>query len=281
MTRRAPSRQGDSVVQLDEGQRLVAQTVREFVEREVIPVASDMERRDEYPDQLVETMKALGLFGLNIPDEYGGSEMDYTSFAIVFEELARGWMGLAGILGAHLVLCDVLVRYGTDEQKRRFLPRLARGEPRGGLCLSEPDAGKSPPLRIRQLHAAKVAAEHATDPVVSCQAFVHERVVRGHQIEGIAVLADDAGKKQLRLAREGLPQIVVEIRKDVRVRSNPLQVPQLQPLPGEVADERVGARIGQHALDLLRQDPGPMKPLLTGHGQQLIVRNAAPQEERE
>jgi alkylation response protein AidB-like acyl-CoA dehydrogenase len=129
------------VVQLDEGQRLVAQTVREFVEREVIPVASDMERRDEYPDQLVETMKALGLFGLNIPDEYGGSEMDYTTFAIVFEELARGWMGLAGILGAHLVLCDVLVRYGTDEQKRQFLPRLARGEPRGGICLSEPDAG--------------------------------------------------------------------------------------------------------------------------------------------
>jgi alkylation response protein AidB-like acyl-CoA dehydrogenase len=129
------------VVQLDEAQRLVAQTVREFVEREVIPVASDMEHRDEYPDALVETMKALGLFGLNIPDEYGGNEVDYTTFAIVFEELSRGWMGLAGILGAHLVLCDVLVRYGTDEQKRRFLPPLAKGEPRGGICLSEPNAG--------------------------------------------------------------------------------------------------------------------------------------------
>jgi alkylation response protein AidB-like acyl-CoA dehydrogenase len=129
------------VVHLNEDQRLVAQTVREFVDREVIPVASEMEHRDEYPDRLVETMKALGLFGLNIPDEYGGNEVDYTTFAIVFEELSRGWMGLAGILGTHLVLCDVLVRYGTDEQKRRFLPRLARGEPRGGICLSEPDAG--------------------------------------------------------------------------------------------------------------------------------------------
>jgi alkylation response protein AidB-like acyl-CoA dehydrogenase len=129
------------VVHLNEDQRLVAQTVREFVDREVIPVASGMEHRDEYPDGLVETMKALGLFGLNIPDEYGGNEVDYTTFAIVFEELSRGWMGLAGILGTHLVLCDVLVRYGTDEQKRRFLPRLARGEPRGGICLSEPDAG--------------------------------------------------------------------------------------------------------------------------------------------
>ena len=127
--------------QLDEGQRLVARTVREFVDREVIPVASAMEHRDEYPDGLVETMKTLGLFGLNVPEEYGGNEVDYTTFAIVFEELARGWMGLAGILGAHLVLCDVLVRFGTDAQKQQFLPRLAKGEPRGGICLSEPNAG--------------------------------------------------------------------------------------------------------------------------------------------
>ena len=129
------------MAQLDEGQRLVARTVREFVDREVIPVASAMEHRDEYPDGLVETMKTLGLFGLNVPEEYGGNEVDYTTFAIVFEELARGWMGLAGILGAHLVLCDVLVRFGTDAQKQQYLPRLARGEPRGGICLSEPNAG--------------------------------------------------------------------------------------------------------------------------------------------
>jgi alkylation response protein AidB-like acyl-CoA dehydrogenase len=126
---------------LTEDQRLVAKTVKEFVERDVLPVASEMEHRDEYPEALVETMKAMGLFGLNIPETYGGSDVDYTTFAIVFEELSRGWMGLAGILGAHLVLCDVLVRFGTDEQKRRFLPRLAKGEPRGGICLSEPGAG--------------------------------------------------------------------------------------------------------------------------------------------
>jgi alkylation response protein AidB-like acyl-CoA dehydrogenase len=129
------------VFELDDDQRLVAQTVREFVDREVIPVASQMEHRDEYPEQLVETMKALGLFGLNIPDQYGGNQVNYTTFAIVFEELSRGWMGLAGILGTHLVLTDVLVQYGTEEQKERFLPRLAKGEPRGGICLSEPNAG--------------------------------------------------------------------------------------------------------------------------------------------
>jgi alkylation response protein AidB-like acyl-CoA dehydrogenase len=124
-----------------EGHRLVAQTVREFVEREVIPVASRMERAGEYPDRLVDTMKTLGLFGLNIPEAYGGHDVDYTTFAIVFEELARGWLGLAGVLGTHLVLSDVLLRYGTDDQKQRFLPRMATGEVRGAICLSEPGAG--------------------------------------------------------------------------------------------------------------------------------------------
>jgi len=129
------------VADLAEDQRLVVNTIREFVERDVVPVASDMEHRGEYPHALVETMKELGLFGLNIPEEYGGNPVDYTTFAVVFEELSRGWMALAGIIGTHLVLSDVLVRYGTDEQKRQFLPRLARGEPRGGICLSEPNAG--------------------------------------------------------------------------------------------------------------------------------------------
>ena len=129
------------MLELDDNQRLVARTVREFVDREVIPVASTMEHHDEYPDALVETMKALGLFGINTPEAYGGTDVDYTTFAIVFEELSRGWMGLAGILGTHLVLCDVLAQYGTEDQKRRFLPRLAKGEPRAGICLSEPNAG--------------------------------------------------------------------------------------------------------------------------------------------
>jgi alkylation response protein AidB-like acyl-CoA dehydrogenase len=126
---------------IDHDRELVVQTVREFVERDVLPVASELEHRGEYPHALVETMKTLGLFGLNIPEEYGGTPVDYTTFAMIFEELTRGWMALAGIIGSHLVLCDVLVRYGTEDQKRRFLPRLAKGEPRGGIALSEPNAG--------------------------------------------------------------------------------------------------------------------------------------------
>ncbi|HEV8145490.1 MAG TPA: acyl-CoA dehydrogenase family protein [Bryobacteraceae bacterium] len=129
------------MVDSSEEQRLILRTVREFVDREVIPVASAMEHRDEYPHALADQMQKMGLFGLNTPEEFGGTEVDYVTFARIFTELARGWLGLAGIVGTHLVLCDVLVRYATDEQKRRFLPGLASGDCRGGICLSEPGAG--------------------------------------------------------------------------------------------------------------------------------------------
>ncbi len=120
---------------------LIVNTVRRFVDQEVLPVASAMEHRNEYPHQLVEEMRKMGLFGLNVPEEYGGANVDYTTFAMVFEELSKGWLGLAGVIGTHSVLCDVLVRFGTEEQKRRFLPGLASGERRGGICLSEANAG--------------------------------------------------------------------------------------------------------------------------------------------
>jgi alkylation response protein AidB-like acyl-CoA dehydrogenase len=120
---------------------LIVRTVREFIDREVLPVASEMERHDTYPEALVATMGRLGLFGLNIPDEYGGADAAYTTFAAVFEELARAWLGLSGILATHLVLCDILKSFGTPEQKQRFLPVLAQGETRGALCLSETEAG--------------------------------------------------------------------------------------------------------------------------------------------
>ena len=116
-------------------------TVRQFVDKEVVPVASAMEHRNEYPHALVAEMRKMGLFGLNVPEQYGGAEIDFTTFAMIFEELSRGWLGLAGVIGTHSVLCDVLIRFGTEEQKQRFLPGLASGERRGGICLSEPGAG--------------------------------------------------------------------------------------------------------------------------------------------
>lgn len=129
------------VRKLSNEQELIVGTVRQFVDKEVIPVASEMEHRNEYPHDLVEQMKKIGLFGLNVPEEYGGADVDYATFAMVFEELSRGWLGLAGVIGTHSVLCDVLNRFGTDDQKQRFLPGLASGERRGGICLSESNAG--------------------------------------------------------------------------------------------------------------------------------------------
>jgi alkylation response protein AidB-like acyl-CoA dehydrogenase len=129
-----------TTTQTDE-QRLILSTVRQFVEKEVIPVASAMEHRDEYPHALVSQMKEMGLFGLNIPEAYGGSGVNTTILAMIFEEISRGWLGLAGILGSNSVMCDVIARFGTEAQKERYLPSMAAGEKRGGICLTESNAG--------------------------------------------------------------------------------------------------------------------------------------------
>jgi alkylation response protein AidB-like acyl-CoA dehydrogenase len=126
---------------LNTEQELIIGTVRKFVENEVIPVASELDHRNEYPVELIRQMQEMGLFGLNIPEDYGGAGVDTTTFAMVFEEISRGWLGLAGVIGSNSVMCDVVVRFATDEQKRRFLPVMATGAKRGGICLTESNAG--------------------------------------------------------------------------------------------------------------------------------------------
>jgi alkylation response protein AidB-like acyl-CoA dehydrogenase len=125
----------------DKLQQHIIANVRQFVERHVLPVASQLEHRDEYPHEIVAGMKELGLFGCNVPEAYGGLALSYTTFAMVIEELARGWMSIVGPIGTHSVICDIIHRFGTEEQKRAYLPGLANGERRGGLALSEADAG--------------------------------------------------------------------------------------------------------------------------------------------
>lgn len=115
--------------------------VRRFVAREVIPVASELEHADRYPEAIVEQMKRLGLFGVTIPEEYGGLGLDLLTYIGVVEELAYGWMSLSGVVNTHTIAAYLLVHHGTEEQKRRWLPRLATGELRGCLSLSEADAG--------------------------------------------------------------------------------------------------------------------------------------------
>ena len=122
--------------------------VRTFVQKEVMPVASDLEHRNEYPQALADRMKELGLFGATIPEQFGGLGLSVSSYARVVEELCRGWMSLSGILNTHLMVAWVIRTYGNDEQRERFLPAMARGEKRAAFGLTEAHAG-SDAQRIR------------------------------------------------------------------------------------------------------------------------------------
>ena len=116
-------------------------TVRAFVVKDVLPVASDLEHADEYPTDLVAQMRALGLFGATIPVEHGGLGLDVATYARIVEELAAGWMSLTGILNTHMIAATLIAQHGTPDQQARWLPPMAAGDVRGALSLSEPDAG--------------------------------------------------------------------------------------------------------------------------------------------
>src|SRR2546428_11805928 len=128
------------LVELSDEQQAVIATVREFVEQEVFPVAEDLEHRDEYPEKIVEGMKELGLFGLTVPEEFGGAGLDLLTYALVGGELSRGWMALSGILNTHFMAVYLLKQHGSDEQRQRWLPKMATGELRAALAMSEPGA---------------------------------------------------------------------------------------------------------------------------------------------
>lgn len=127
--------------EFDEDQREFKALLRHFVDREIVPVAREWEQTGRYPTEIVAGMAQMGLFGITVPVEYGGLDLDPVSFAMVFEELSRGWMGIAGILGSHSLACRLIAMHGTEEQKRKYLPDLATGARRTGIGLTEPDAG--------------------------------------------------------------------------------------------------------------------------------------------
>jgi len=122
-------------------QKQILMMVKEFVNKEIVPVASAYEHDDIYPAEIVDKMKQLGLFGAIVPPEYGGMGLDISTYAMIVEEISRGWMSIAGILNTHFIAVFLLVNYGTEDQKQRFLPRLATGDLRACLAMSEPDAG--------------------------------------------------------------------------------------------------------------------------------------------
>lgn len=126
---------------MDTEKQMVIDEVRHFVDREVIPVAHDLEQSDTYPFALIDKLKTLGIFSTIIPEAYGGLGFDLLTYAQIIEQLARGWMSLAGIVNTHLIVAYMIVTYGTEAQRRRFLPKMAEGDKRGGLCISEANAG--------------------------------------------------------------------------------------------------------------------------------------------
>ena len=136
----------------------IVNLVRDFVQREVEPVASRYDNEDIYPQELVDKMADMGLFGIMIPEEYGGLGLDYTTFATIFEEISKGWMSLTGHIGTHHILAYVISTYGDEELKRRFLPKMAEGVIRGGLALTEPGGGSD--MQNLQTSAVKDGGEY-------------------------------------------------------------------------------------------------------------------------
>ena len=163
----------------------IVDLVREFVRRDVEPVASKYDNEDVYPAELADRMAELGLFGITIPEEYGGLALDHSTFATIFLELAKGWMSLTGILGTHHVMASIIANGGTEQQKRRFLPRMATGELRGGLALTEPEAGSD----VQNIRTA--AVRDGSDYIIDGSKLFITNAERGH---GFAVLAKTDGE---------------------------------------------------------------------------------------
>jgi alkylation response protein AidB-like acyl-CoA dehydrogenase len=122
-------------------QQAITEMVRQFADKEIIPHAEEYDGEDKFPEPIVEQMKELGLFGVTIPEEYGGMGLDLTTYAMIVEELSRGWISISGVVNTHFIGSYLLMKFGTDEQKQKYLPKMATGEIRGAFSLSEPEVG--------------------------------------------------------------------------------------------------------------------------------------------
>ena len=122
-------------------QKAITEMVRQFADEQIIPNAEHYDHEDKFPEPIVEQMKELGLFGVTIPEEYGGMGLDLTTYAMIVEELSRGWISISGVVNTHFIGSYLLMKFGTDEQKENFLPKMATGEIRAAFSLSEPEVG--------------------------------------------------------------------------------------------------------------------------------------------
>ena len=137
-------------------QKAITEMVRQFADEQILPNAEKYDHEDSFPEPIVEQMKELGLFGVTIPEEYGGMGLDLTTYAMIVEELSRGWISISGIINTHFIGSYLLMKFGTDEQKEKYLPRMATGEIRAAFSLSEPELGSD-------VQAIKTAAKKDGD----------------------------------------------------------------------------------------------------------------------
>src|ERR671922_1762152 len=137
-------------------QKAICEMVRQFTDEQILPNAEHYDAKDEYPEPIVEQMKELGLFGVTIPEEYGGMGLDLTTYVMIVEELSRGWISISGIVNTHFIGSYLLMKFGSDEQKQKYLPRMATGEIRAAFSLSEPELGSD-------VQAIKTSAKKLSD----------------------------------------------------------------------------------------------------------------------
>jgi alkylation response protein AidB-like acyl-CoA dehydrogenase len=153
------------VATLSKDELAIVETVREFVDREVRPVVRELEHNNTYPEKLIEQMKEMGIFGLAIPEPWGEAPVSMPCYALVTTELARGWMSLAGAMGGHTVVSKLLLNFGTQEQKDHYLPKMATGEIRATMALTEPGGGSD--LQAMTTHARRVSSSEGDEYVVN------------------------------------------------------------------------------------------------------------------
>src|SRR5438477_698788 len=127
--------------EITDEQKAITEMVHQFADEQIIPNAAHYDHEDSCPEPIGERMKELGLFGVTIPEEYGGMGLDLTTYAMIVEELSRGWISISGVVNTHFIGSYLLMKFGTDEQKERLLPRMATGEIRAAFSLSEPELG--------------------------------------------------------------------------------------------------------------------------------------------
>ncbi|NYJ00489.1 alkylation response protein AidB-like acyl-CoA dehydrogenase [Nocardioides thalensis] len=148
---------------LNEDQTEILKAVRTFVDEQIIPVAQELEHADEYPTEIIEGLKELGVFGLTIPEEYGGLGESLLTYALVVEEIARGWMSVSGVINTHFIVAYMLMQHGTEDQKQKYLPRMATGEVRGAFSMSEPGLGSD----VSAVSTKATVSRHEADGTVA------------------------------------------------------------------------------------------------------------------